>query len=111
MKKLESYPYNQLNDCTVSFIVQESFHHTGILNESFTLAGEIVGLKSIAAYRSGLDINTHVTEKEAEEGLTEVLRGKCQLACVCIFILYWQKIVLIYLCLQVEGPCACQIKA
>ncbi|KAA8516596.1 hypothetical protein F0562_016898 [Nyssa sinensis] len=36
-------------------------------------ADKIVGLKSIAAYRSGLDINTNVTKKEAEEGLVEVL--------------------------------------
>ncbi|XP_054807482.1 protein fluG-like isoform X2 [Prosopis cineraria] len=34
---------------------------------------EIFGLKSIAAYRSGLEINTKVTNKAAEEGLTEVL--------------------------------------
>ncbi|KAF7818658.1 protein fluG [Senna tora] len=35
--------------------------------------GEIFGLKSIAAYRSGLEINTKVTKKDAEEGLTQVL--------------------------------------
>ncbi|XP_058747254.1 protein fluG-like [Vicia villosa] len=38
-----------------------------------SLAGEIFGLKSIAAYRSGLKINTNVTQQEAEEGLTQVL--------------------------------------
>ncbi|CAI8602514.1 unnamed protein product [Vicia faba] len=38
-----------------------------------SVAGEIFGLKSIAAYRSGLEINTNVTKQEAEEGLTEVL--------------------------------------
>ncbi|WOG96474.1 hypothetical protein DCAR_0415809 [Daucus carota subsp. sativus] len=35
----------------------------------------IFGLKSIAAYRSGLKINTNVTLEEAQEGLTEVLRA------------------------------------
>ncbi|KAJ8753951.1 hypothetical protein K2173_001849 [Erythroxylum novogranatense] len=40
---------------------------------SLTVAHEIVGLKSIAAYRSGLEINTHVSRKDAEEGLSEVL--------------------------------------
>ncbi|KAJ6746740.1 hypothetical protein OIU74_029245 [Salix koriyanagi] len=39
------------------------------------LADKIVGLKSIAAYRSGLEINTNVATKDAEEGLSEVLRG------------------------------------
>lgn len=41
-----------------------------------TDAARVVGLKSIAAYRSGLEINTNVTTKEAEEGLAEVLLGK-----------------------------------
>ncbi|RDX78982.1 fluG, partial [Mucuna pruriens] len=36
-----------------------------------TVAGEIFGLKSIAAYRSGLEINTNVTKKDAEEGLRQ----------------------------------------
>lgn len=40
-----------------------------------THADKIVGFKSIAAYRSGLEINTNVSEKDAEEGLNEVLRG------------------------------------
>lgn len=31
-------------------------------------------MKSIAAYRSGLEINTNVARKDAEKGLTEVLR-------------------------------------
>ncbi|KAK9059609.1 hypothetical protein SSX86_020313 [Deinandra increscens subsp. villosa] len=42
-------------------------------NEGTTDAIRVVGLKSIAAYRSGLEINTNVTTKEAEEGLAEVL--------------------------------------
>ncbi|KVI04619.1 Amidohydrolase 2 [Cynara cardunculus var. scolymus] len=37
---------------------------------------KVVGLKSIAAYRSGLEINTNITRKEAEEGLAEVLLGE-----------------------------------
>lgn len=40
------------------------------------MAGEIFGLKSIAAYRSGLEINTNVTKQDAEEGLTQVLLGE-----------------------------------
>ena len=43
--------------------------------QSITVADKIVGLKSIAAYRSGLEINTNVATKDAEEGLSEVLRG------------------------------------
>ncbi|XP_028777160.1 protein fluG [Neltuma alba] len=38
-----------------------------------SVASEIFGLKSIAAYRSGLEINTKVTNKDAEKGLNEVL--------------------------------------
>ncbi|XP_071717318.1 protein fluG-like isoform X2 [Rutidosis leptorrhynchoides] len=40
-----------------------------------TDVAKVVGLKSIAAYRSGLDINTHVTDEEAAKGLDEVLLG------------------------------------
>ncbi|GAV85734.1 Gln-synt_C domain-containing protein/Amidohydro_2 domain-containing protein [Cephalotus follicularis] len=40
-----------------------------------SLANKIVGLKSIAAYRSGLKINTQVSRKDAEGGLSEVLRA------------------------------------
>ncbi|OIV89169.1 hypothetical protein TanjilG_25690 [Lupinus angustifolius] len=36
---------------------------------------EIYGFKSIAAYYSGLEINTNVTKKDAEEALTQVLAG------------------------------------
>ncbi|KAK7345483.1 hypothetical protein VNO77_16087 [Canavalia gladiata] len=43
------------------------------LNNIVTVAGEIFGLKSIAAYRSGLEINTNVTKKNAEDGLRQVL--------------------------------------
>lgn len=45
---------------------------TGKLN---SVADQIVGLKSIAAYRSGLEIDTTVTWKQAEEGLVEVLQA------------------------------------
>ncbi|CAI0469345.1 unnamed protein product [Linum tenue] len=44
-----------------------------ILESTATVAKEILGLKSIAAYRSGLDINPKVTSKDAEEGLAEAL--------------------------------------
>ncbi|KAL8135909.1 hypothetical protein AgCh_010505 [Apium graveolens] len=40
-----------------------------------SLADKVFGLKSIAAYRSGLKINTDVTRKEAEEGLADVLHA------------------------------------
>lgn len=45
------------------------------LNIFATVADGIVGLKSIAAYRSGLEINPNVTNEDAEEGLSVVLRG------------------------------------
>ncbi|KAK9158677.1 hypothetical protein Scep_005251 [Stephania cephalantha] len=38
-----------------------------------SIAGEAVALKSVAAYRSGLEINPFVEKKDAEEGLSEVL--------------------------------------
>lgn len=41
-----------------------------------SVAGEIYGLKSIAAYRSGLEINTNVTRQDAEEGLGQVLLAR-----------------------------------
>uniref|UniRef100_A0A165WSI5 GS catalytic domain-containing protein n=1 Tax=Daucus carota subsp. sativus TaxID=79200 RepID=A0A165WSI5_DAUCS len=47
----------------------------GFLIHFVTLADKVFGLKSIAAYRSGLKINTNVTLEEAQEGLTEVLRA------------------------------------
>ena len=40
-----------------------------------TLAHDIYGLKSIAAYRSGLRINVNVSRKDAEDGLVDVLQG------------------------------------
>ncbi|XP_058747211.1 protein fluG-like [Vicia villosa] len=46
---------------------------TAFLSKLESVAGEIVGLKSIAAYYFGLDINTNVTKKEAEEALQQVL--------------------------------------
>ncbi|CAI0469343.1 unnamed protein product [Linum tenue] len=54
---LKSYPFSF--SCGCSFTA--------------TVAKEILGLKSIAAYRSGLDINPKVTSKDAEEGLAEAL--------------------------------------
>ncbi|XP_010412750.1 PREDICTED: protein fluG [Camelina sativa] len=41
------------------------------------LVPEIVALKTIAAYRSGLDIDTHVSKEVAEKGLAEVLQAGC----------------------------------
>lgn len=41
----------------------------------FTHNDKIVAFKSIAAYRGGLEINTKVSEKDAEKGLHETLQG------------------------------------
>ncbi|XP_031280792.1 protein fluG [Pistacia vera] len=47
---------------------------TEIFLENLRSVGDkVFGLKSIAAYRSGLEINTQVTKEDAEEGLSEVL--------------------------------------
>lgn len=46
------------------------------LNSVVTAAANIYGLKSIAAYRSGLNINPAVSISEAEEGLRCTLCGK-----------------------------------
>lgn len=40
-----------------------------------SIADKVAGLKSIAAYRSGLEINPNVTKKEVEEALDDVLRA------------------------------------
>jgi hypothetical protein len=37
---------------------------------------QIVALKSIAAYRSGLEINPNVSKTDAEDGLRKELTGK-----------------------------------
>ncbi|XVF07814.1 hypothetical protein REPUB_Repub06bG0172400 [Reevesia pubescens] len=55
LKSLRSYPFKIVIDIYI--------------------AKEIVGLKSIAAYRSGLEINPHVTREDAEIGLWEVLQS------------------------------------
>ncbi|OMO73719.1 Amidohydrolase 2 [Corchorus olitorius] len=46
-----------------------------ILDGEMPVANEIVGLKTIAAYRSGLEINPHVSKQDAEIGLSEVLHS------------------------------------
>jgi hypothetical protein len=47
-----------------------------ILNKIFTVANKIVALKSIAVYRSGLQINPSVSKKDAEDGLRKELTSK-----------------------------------
>ncbi|KAL4340884.1 hypothetical protein GQ457_08G012100 [Hibiscus cannabinus] len=47
----------------------------GEMPDRSTWTLDIVGLKSIAAYRSGLEINPHVTKEDAEAGLYEVLQS------------------------------------
>ncbi|KAJ0255276.1 Nodulin/glutamine synthase-like protein [Hirschfeldia incana] len=63
---------------------EESPDHSSWTLDSFTkafverltsLVPEIVALKTIAAYRSGLDIDTHVSKEVAENGLVEVLQA------------------------------------
>ncbi|KAK7392505.1 hypothetical protein VNO78_20946 [Psophocarpus tetragonolobus] len=51
----------------------DSFTKAFVSNNTVTVTGEIFGLKSIAAYRSGLEIKTNVTKKDAEDGLRQVL--------------------------------------
>ncbi|GER36840.1 glutamine synthetase [Striga asiatica] len=41
-----------------------------------THADKIIGFKSIAAYRSGLDINPNVSQTDASEGFKDVLRAR-----------------------------------
>ncbi|KAG1354864.1 protein fluG [Cocos nucifera] len=45
------------------------------LSTSATVADHIVAMKSVAAYRSGLQIDTKVTKRAAEEGLLEDLNA------------------------------------
>ncbi|KAI8014916.1 Protein fluG [Camellia lanceoleosa] len=52
----------------------DSFTET-FIGKLKSVSNKIVGLKSIAAYRSGLEINTNVTRKEAQAGLVEVLNA------------------------------------
>jgi hypothetical protein len=40
------------------------------------VSSQIVSLKSIAAYRSGLEINPNVSKTDAEDGLRKELTGK-----------------------------------
>ncbi|KAL6641020.1 hypothetical protein ACP70R_019201 [Stipagrostis hirtigluma subsp. patula] len=47
-----------------------------ILNLSLTFANQIIALKSIAAYRSGLDIDPNVSKMDAEDGLRKELTGQ-----------------------------------
>jgi len=41
-----------------------------------TVSNQIVALKSIAAYRSGLEINPNVSKTDAEDGLRKELTGR-----------------------------------
>ncbi|KAL5995194.1 hypothetical protein ACLOJK_025252 [Asimina triloba] len=66
MTKLKSYPLSSSISLPVGFLV----------GHMCTLADKVVALKSIAAYRSGLEIDTHVSKKDAEEGLFQELRDK-----------------------------------
>ncbi|KAK7345484.1 hypothetical protein VNO77_16088 [Canavalia gladiata] len=50
----------------------DAFTKAYVSNITVTVAGEVYALKTIAAYYSGLQINTNLTDHEAEEGLREV---------------------------------------
>ncbi|KAK3043030.1 hypothetical protein RJ639_002598, partial [Escallonia herrerae] len=69
--RIERLAENILDE--ISLILEEV--PVGSLNPFFTISDKLAGLKSIAAYRSGLEINPNVTSKEAEEGLVDVLRA------------------------------------
>ena len=80
--KLKSYPFS-LSLISFCYLVL-----IGIINEAcfswfpyicVTVANQIFGLKSIAAYRSGLEIYTNATRKDVEEGLSEILSGECSI--------------------------------
>ena len=80
LRKLKSYTFS-FSLISFCYLVL-----TGIINEAcfswfpcicVTVANQIFGLKSISAYRSGLEINTNATRKDAEEGLSEILSGEC----------------------------------
>ena len=80
LEKLKSYPFS-LSLISFCYLVL-----IGIINEAcfswfpyicVTVANQIFGLKSIAAYRSGLEIYTNATRKDVEEGLSEILSGEC----------------------------------
>ncbi|CAA7390700.1 unnamed protein product [Spirodela intermedia] len=58
-----------------SHITLDSFINTFVENTSSTVADKVVGFKSIAAYRSGLNIDTQVSKEAAEEGLVEEFNG------------------------------------
>lgn len=58
-----------------SFYVKRISWFSLISLSIITHADKIIGFKSIAAYRSGLEINTNVSKKDAEEGLIDVLQG------------------------------------
>ncbi|KAM0896247.1 hypothetical protein ACQ4PT_023321 [Festuca glaucescens] len=53
----------------------DSFAET-FLSKLKSVANKIVGLKSIAAYRSGLDIDPSVSKTDAEDGLRKELAGR-----------------------------------
>ncbi|CAF2168637.1 unnamed protein product [Brassica napus] len=66
VERLNSYPF---------LLIQFVFFCIVTLTVD-TLVPEIVALKTIAAYRSGLDIDTHVSKEVAENGLVEVLQAE-----------------------------------
>lgn len=72
--KVEFISFHWCCCCYCWFVILLCF--VRFLSYFITVASEIFGLKSIAAYRSGLEINTNVARKDAEEGLAEVLQGE-----------------------------------
>ncbi|KAL3646816.1 hypothetical protein CASFOL_009360 [Castilleja foliolosa] len=55
---------------------EERIHRFSLISLSIiTHADKIVGFKSIAAYRSGIEINTNISKTEASEGLNDVLQA------------------------------------
>ncbi|KAL0344679.1 UNVERIFIED_CONTAM: Glutamine synthetase [Sesamum radiatum] len=72
-----SFPEILIGHCRFWFKVYVEKHSRFLLISLsiITYADQIVGFKSIAAYRSGLEINTNVSTKDAQEGLNDVLQA------------------------------------
>lgn len=60
-----------MSTCVCSMVNFLNKHVLGV-----TVADRIVALKSIAASRGGLDINTSVSRIDAEDGLAQALHGQ-----------------------------------
>lgn len=74
MAKLKSYPTQFRIFARVCVFV--CLNSVNTLNKFLTVANKIVGLKSMAAHRSGLEIDPSVSKVDAEDGLRKELASK-----------------------------------